>query len=282
MRYFFFLLFSLIACKSGIKYPEGGFYYPSKIADSDTSFYFYPIKDIEDRREAFDDSYAYLFYRQLNEPNLSIKPQQNETFRLTYSHAFGFSRTITLTPNEIIVKRGVPISFIYENDKLKLSEIEKLHFWLLERRYPLKQSGNRVFLKMSVDSLVKLYPQLLDPNYYHKLYKKTLTRNNENFDLPTSRISLTKEQYNSLVQEVNASGFWSMPYYIKCEDLPRDADSFIFEANTHKKYNVVKVDGCPGNTSKFIQACQRLVNLAKMDKEIHLIWEGGIDTVKIN
>src|SRR5688572_22274937 len=77
-----------ISCLQQPDYPAGGFAYPSKVADSDTTLYYYQLKDIASKMDAFRDSYVYLFYRPFNEPNLSLKPQPKETFRLVYSTAF--------------------------------------------------------------------------------------------------------------------------------------------------------------------------------------------------
>jgi hypothetical protein len=92
---------------------------------------------------------------------------------------------------------------------------------------------------------------------------------------------LTKEQYSSLIQQINLSGFWAMPYRVECEDPAMDSDGFTLEANTKKKYKIVSVGGCPGDTTKFTKACQKLIDFAKMDKEMHLIWSGKTDTVEI-
>ena len=62
-----------------------------------------------------------------------------------------------------------------------------------------------------------------------------------------------------------------MPYRIDCKEPPTDGDAFTLEANIKKKYKIVSVGGCPGDTSNFTKACQRLVDLAKLSKEIILV-----------
>ncbi|HEV3249853.1 MAG TPA: hypothetical protein VGZ71_02820 [Puia sp.] len=278
-KYFLFALIIFFAgCETKIKYPDGGFDYPKNVAVRDTNFYYYPLKNIESKREVFQDTYAYLFYRPFDEPNLSIKPQPNETFRLTYSTAFGNSVIITLTKGLIIVKKGNPRS-IYNTDTSHLSETEKFHLRLLNHRFPIDSTNKRPILKHYLDSLVKLYPKLLDPAYYHKLYDKTIVRNTNKFIYPVTKISLTRQQFDSLILEINSSGFWEMPYKIECKEPPFDGDGFTFEANTKKKYKIVGVGGCPDDTSKFTKACQTLIDIAKMNKEINLVWSSKTRTV---
>ncbi len=279
MKYSFTILFILFAtCKTGIKYPDGGFDYPQNIADKDTSFYFYQLKNIESPKDAFQDTYAYLFFQPFDEPNLSIKPQAKETFRLTYSTAFGESIIIIVKEDSIIVKKGSPVD-LYDNDTSRLSEIEKFHLRLLRQRFPIDTTGKRMHVNHYLDSVTKLYPQLLDPAYYHKLYEKTIVRNANKFTYPVARLSLAKQKYDSLIQQIYSSGFWSLPYKIECKDPPFDEDGFTLEANTKKKYKIVSVGGCPGDTTKFTKACQKIVDLAKLNKEISLVWEGKTITV---
>ncbi|HLX53955.1 MAG TPA: hypothetical protein VKR58_08435 [Aquella sp.] len=278
MKYLVIIISLLFfSCHSQTKYPEGGFDYPKNVSNNDTNFYYYPLKDIESKKDAFQDSYAFLFYQSFDEPNLSIKPQPKDIFRLTYGGTFRESVIITFTEDGIIVKKGSP-SIIYYEDTSHLTEIEKFHLALLKRRFPIDTSGRKPIVKHYLDSLTKLYPQLLDPNYYHNLYNKTITRNGEKFTYLITKINLTKQQYELLVQQINSSGFWSMPYKIDCQDPPMDGDSFTLEANTKKKYKIVTVGGCPDDTTKLTKACQKLIEFAKMDKEIHLIWSGKIVT----
>ena len=263
------------SCQTQNKYPEGGFDYPKNVSNNDTNFYYYPLKNIEPKRDAFQDTYTYLFYQTFDEPNLSIKPQQKEVFRLTYGGALGESVIITFTEDGIIVKKGSPRN-IYSEDTSQLTGIEKFHLNILNRRFPIDTSGKNPFVKHYLDSLTKLYPQLLQPTYYHKLYDKTIVRNGEKFTYPVTKISLTKQQYDSLIQQINSSGFWAMPYRIECRDPAMDGYSFTLEANTKEKYKIVTVGGCSDDTTKFTKACQKLIDLAKMDKEIQLTWSGKI------
>jgi hypothetical protein len=267
------LLFSvfIIYCREYPTYPHGGYEYPKNIADSDINLYFHQLTGLTPERETFNDSYIYLFFRAFNEPNLSIRPQPKETFRLTYETAFQEYVIIVFNEDSLIVKKNNGTT-AYKEDTAALTAIEKVHYKLLQRRYPIDTTTKRPWLKRHLDSMVKLYPQLLDPAYYHKLVDKTIAYSDEKFSPQIMKYPLTKVQYRSLIEAINTSGFWSMPYRINCEVAVADGDGFTFEANTKKRYKVVTVTGCPGDTSNFTKACQKIVEAAKMDKEVQLIW----------
>jgi len=52
-----------LACKEQAKHPPGGFPYPKELAGIDTSYYYYPIKDVVAKDIAFGDAYQYIFYQ---------------------------------------------------------------------------------------------------------------------------------------------------------------------------------------------------------------------------
>ncbi len=267
----FALIFFLAACHSKTEYPNGGFEYPEQVAAGDSNLYYYPLKNIESKRNAFYDSYSYLFYKAFDEPNLSIRPQSKETFRLTYSTAFGNSIIISLTNDLITVKKG-SIDELYIEDTSHLSETEKFHWELLKRRFPIETAGKKPSSKHYYDSLIKLYPELLNPKYFHTLYAKTMVRNTNKFTYSVTKISLKNQEFDSLIKHINLSGYWTMPYSIECRDPPTDGYAFELEANTKKSYKIVSVGSCEYDTSKFTKACQKLIDLANLNKEINLIW----------
>jgi hypothetical protein len=116
MKWFSFIVLVVIfSCNAELKFPDGGFEYPKSLSGKDTNFYFYQLKNIEPPKDAFYDTYAHLFYRPFDEPNLSIKPQPNETFRLRYSPALSESIIVILTKNLITIKKGAP-GILYDTD----------------------------------------------------------------------------------------------------------------------------------------------------------------------
>lgn len=276
------LLFSLfiVCCREYPKYPEGGFAYPENITGSDTNFYTYQLRDSMKPMEKWRDDYSYIFYRAFNEPNLSIKPQPKETFRFFYGDAFGNSIIIVFNKDSITVKKGNPAG-LYDQDTTRLSAIENIHLRILNRRFPIDTAGKKPWVKSYLDSMVKLYPQLLDPEYYHKIYDKSRVSTGEKFTPEVTKFPLTKQQYNSLVQAINESGFWSMPWQIDCESRMADGYGFHLEANTRTKYKIVETIGCPDDSSALTKACQKIIDAVKMEKMPNLIWEGGATTVEV-
>lgn len=268
MKYSLVLLcLFILNCNNPIKYPEGGFAYPEHIADDDTNFYFYPLKDSMSEREAFFEGYKYLSYQFFNEPNLSIKPQPEETFRFTYSDLFE-SDIIILREDSLIVKKGNPIS-VYTRDTSHLSAIEKLHLEVLETNFPLQDTSKKSpRRKRYLDSMITLYSNLLDAAYYHKLYDKTIVQNQKQYGYQVTKIQLSTYQYSSFIRHLTASGFWRLPYFIKCGNLHKIANSFTLEANTKTKYKMVEAISCANDTTSFTEVCQNLLDMAGLDKKL--------------
>src|SRR5688572_8970430 len=88
----FIPLFTVISCNDDeIVYPEGGYNYPKHFEDKDTTFYFYPLKDIRSTEDSFKTANNYSILNGFDEYNLSLSPKDKPTFRLTY---FGAPTTI--------------------------------------------------------------------------------------------------------------------------------------------------------------------------------------------
>ena len=268
---FSIVLFILLGCHLTTDSPTGGYDYPKSFTGRDTSFYYYPIKDIEPKRESFQDYYNYLFFQPFDELNLSLKALPNEIFRFHYSTAFGDALIIDIKEDRLVIKQGNPGTMYNESDSL-LTDTEKYHLNFLRKNYPFDTTSKGISYIKYFDSVVKLYPELLDVSYYHSLYEKTFVRKNEKFKYSIKTIPLTREQYVSLIVDINSSGFWNLPFRIKCKEGMMDGYGFTLEANTKNKYNVVTVNGCPGDSSRFTKACQNIIELADLDKKISLIW----------
>jgi hypothetical protein len=261
----FISLILIFSCKQIITYPVGGYDYPKSISGNDTNFYDYPIRNFLSKKDSFQHSFSYLFFQPFDEPNLSLRPLAIETFRLTYSTAFGESVIISLQNGEMIIKEGTPAE-LYETDTSALTQIENYLLRLLNRRYPIDTAGKQPAQKKYLDSMVKLYPQLLDPSYYYNLYKKSYIQKTEKFDYTVRKVKLKENQFNSLIEEINSSGFWKLPYKIECSDYPADGDGFTIEANTQNKYQTVSINSCSSTEIKFKNICQKIFGLAEPDK----------------
>jgi hypothetical protein len=231
--------------------------------------------------EKWRDDYVYMFYEAFNEPNLSIRPQPKETFRFVYSDAFGNAFIITFNKDSLTVKKGNP-SVLYDRDTTRLSTIENLHLRDLDRWFPFDTTGKTPYRKRYLDSMLKLYPQLHDPAYYHMIYEKSMISTGEKFTPEVTKFPISKPQYDSLVTAINASGFWAMPWSIDCESRSADGYGFHLEANTGTKYKVVETIDCPGDSSAFTKACQKIIDAAKMDAPMNLVWKGGSENVIVD
>jgi hypothetical protein len=273
------LLVWLCACQTDIKHPDGGYPYPEKFDSAATRYYSYALKDKTDRRDSFWNAFEYLYFEAFNEANLSIKPMPDEVFRLYFEGFRSFPVCIILSDQKIIVKKGNR-SYFFEDteDTTRFSPVETQHFFLLNRRFPFEEYKLRKRAHPKVvsyiDSMVNLYPQLLDTEYHFELVRKALNPGKEPFTYTTKTIPLTKTDYNDLISAIDSSGFWNLPYKLKCVDAGDLADGHyvLLESNTKYKYNRVGARSCPNDTSKFIKACQKLVDYAQMNKDIDLIW----------
>ena len=261
--------FVLPQCQSPDKphkviYPDGGYEYPKKVEDLDTNNYFYPVRDVMSTKDSFFFAMYSRYWGQVyNEPNLSIKPLENEVFRLNYGGFKDGEYVITLTETEITVKHSQEEALFPEYDSTKLSVLERFHYETLRAYFPFQNEEYSIPLKKRLDSLAKRHPQLLDFNYYRMLREKSDTFNRKPFEYLTSKIKISLKKYYEIVEQINSSGFWKMPYKSKCPELYADGYGFTLEANTPKKYNIVARSSCASDTSRFRKACQELIKASR-------------------
>jgi len=260
--------FGLRACTTGIQYPDGGYPYPDHVNAKDTNFYYYPYRNALNRKDSFDYGRDCLFFQNFNEPNLSLRGQGEDVFRLTYSGFGTKSFIILLRKNKISIKSG-DAAALYEWGKENLLPSERKQLQVLENHFPLDDPQRNSFMQHIVDSMLKTEPRLLDPNYYLMLEKKDHQRNAHPPLDSSTNIPITENTFNEIVSGINASGFWSLPFLIKCDEYPTDGDGFMLEASTKTKYKVVHVHGCsPGDTTRLAKACQKLVEFVHLEKEV--------------
>ena len=244
------------SCSRELKFPQGGYDYPAfrykNIKNSFNSLYYFHCWSV-----------AY------NEPELNIKPLKQNTFRLTYETAFGKAAIFIITQNEIVVKQPIQGSPYPDRDMEKLNQIERLHYRILQHNFPIQEMDSAK--KGNLDSFTKVYPQLLTPAYYKYLLDKSAKYDSIPFKYSTKRIKIPFSTYEDIVTQINASGYWNLPFHIECEDDYLDGFGFILEANTSRKYNVVSLANCPEKSLKFSQACQSIVDAANLEKEITII-----------
>jgi hypothetical protein len=269
----------LFSCGMGVSYPDGGFNYPVNLKGKDTNYYRYPLLKIIPKDHQFAEYFEQYFYKQFEEPNLSIRPLAKETFRLTYSDAFGETIILSFNKDEIIIKKGVA-GGKYNWDSTKLTKLENNHLEILRRWFPFENKGYIPRIRKHLDSLSLLYPELLDVNYYIELYDKVFVRNNEAFEYRTKKMPISKKIFQAMVEEINTSGYWKLKHDIDCEDAPADGFSFTLEANTFKKYMIVNRTGCPSGKTDFPKLCQKIIAFAGLDKELDLDTDWKIEVVE--
>ena len=170
-----------------------------------------------------------------------------DEFRLVFESTFRKPIVFILTQNEIVVKEqleGVPYP-IY--DSTKLTTIEKFHHELLDLNFPIqKKIENNHPSKKRFDSLIKLYPKLLNPSYYRYLLDKSGTPSNPPFKYSIKKIAISKTQFFRIVNLINNSGYWHLPYSHDCDKGVLDGYGFILEANTEKKIQLCFQTGMSG------------------------------------
>lgn len=281
MRILLIFIFFLFSCRLYPIFPNGGYEFPVLSENVDTNYYYYPIKDIVSKKDSFRISEYHLYYRPFNEPNISIKPLKTPVFRLVYSSAFGNSIIFVISENQITIKEGNP-TIIYSEDNTKLDSIEQMHLALLNRRYPIDTTDKSPRQKAYLDSMIRKYPQLLDVTYYKSLKEKILTRNTKNFEYTYKQLNISSFQYYDLINTINASGYWSLPYEFANCGAADDGDGFSLEANANSRYNLVQTNTCQDDTTAFAKACQKIIDLADLNKKIRLSLESAVDTIKVN
>ena len=272
------LLSTLFSCsirknKIELDFPEGGYSFAEYINPKDSSFLFYPIRSLETISDStFDAFYTSKLYESFNEPNISLRPREKPLFRILYSQWTRPAYFITVTEDNIIIKKGLRVDYLHKVDTV-LTEIEQLHLQILESGVPLsKRLKNKSPVQRKfIDSLIKLCPDLLKEEYYHKLMSKSFIPLDKPFTYSTRIISIGSNRFIKIMKIINNSGFWKLPIELDCKNPPNDGNSIIVECNTDNKYQVVKFGSCGDQPSDFKIACQEIIKYAGLSDEIKLL-----------
>ncbi len=255
-----FAAFLFASCNGEINFPEGGYSYPAIHEKS--------IKD------SFRASYYGNFWNSAyNEPDLRLKPMDQTIIRLVYGTAFGGTVILVMTKNEIVIKQPIQGKEYPELDSTKLDKLERLHLRILERNFPFQELEPNSLRKNKMDSLSKIYSELLDPNYYKQLLDKSLTFDTPQFKYSTKKVKISNSKYIDIVNQINSSGYWTLPLHIQCDDDYLDGYFFRLEINTPKKYNSVGLSNCPEKALSFSKACQAIIDASSLGKKISVVPE---------
>ncbi len=293
-----FFSINLFSCNdradADIKYPEGGYEFSKNITDE--SFYFYPLIGKISRRDSlwYADSDGYMF-QLFKEDNISLRPSLKTIIRMAYRGNWD-CYMITLIEDEIIVKTGVG-SYNRKIDRNPLTEIEKIHFQILRKYYPLDEAppdwplppppppGRREEERQReriYDSIKNNTPKLLDGKYYAYLLKKATAK--DTFSFTTAKIKITKQEFLNFITQLNQSGYWEKGYSDENCTVTHGF-GLTLEVNTGKKYNCAGFYGsCVPDTTLFHKACQRLIIMAQLGDKKDISGEKiiiGVDGNKV-
>ncbi len=275
---YFILAFGLICCRNSGEKSEistGGYNYLLNSELYDSSFFALPIKDKISRRDSFlIYYYSPILYNAFDEKNLSIRPLSSSVFRMVYfDGALSSIRPllIKLSETSIEVKEGLSGSFDGITDTNRLSKVEKFHYQILKYNYPLTDSSFSLVRRNYYDSLLVVYPELNDPNYYKLLLDKS-TIYDQSFRYKTTKRSISKKKFNRFISLVNCSEFWTCQYDCNCRPEPMDAASYSLEANTKNKYQLINSAVCPNDSRRIVAVCDELLRLAGLDSIIQIRW----------
>lgn len=278
MRIIFFAFFIItvllaISCHEAndVSFPNYGFDFPKSVSSHDSNEFYYPLKDIFSSRDSILSYEVHYLYNAYDEENLSIGPAEVPTIRFIYE-AMSYPVIIKLIPNAIIIKQGYKGWFLPEHAATKLTPTERLFFYSNQYRYD--SSNLQTIRWRKWDSLIEVYPMFKDPAYYDYVLSKSALPITEPLKYHTKETRIPHSTYVSLIKTFNESGFWNAKVKIDCDKDWMDGAGFSLEANTGKKYNVVfREVGCSGNERKILSACQDLISLSGLKKEIKLYWK---------
>lgn len=256
-----------------INFPNGGCNFAKEINSVDSSFPYYPLRHIMKAGDSTHTAfYTTLILNKLDESNISLRPENEIVLRLTYEDREKIY-VINTTENEIVIKRGEGAIFEYKEERL--SEKEQEHLFLLEfRGVPLSRclkDSMRPSQKHYIDSIIKIYPELLSVEYYNKLIKKKYTNEGSTFKYQKTIKQINKGDFYQLLNKLNLSEYWTPKYKENCNNRPMDGFGVKLECNTGKKYNLVGFSSCEDNPSEFRKVCNELIELANLEDSINLL-----------
>lgn len=277
-------LIVLLSCSNHtdieVVYPPGGYAFSKHITNE--NFYCHPLIDKISRRDSFWKTYYEgNLFRLFKEPNISLEPSNKPIIRFLYSdfktHVF------ILTENEITIKSSSD-NYSPQFDFDKLTPIERTHFIILRREYPLDEPrsanippdplpppGPEEEYKKKMDSIKKNTPALLKREYFDYLLKKAVLK--DTFSFTTHKIEISEKEFIKFVTMLNQSGYWNLPYNIEYDVCSNVMDNgfLSLEINAGGKYNYVESSTSCVDTSKFYRVCHEILKIAKMSEIISLL-----------
>jgi hypothetical protein len=211
---------------------------------------------------------TYHFLKAFDEPNLSLKGGEESIFRLMLG-GFGWKPLIiTLIQDRIIVKIADKGLIWPDDNYSQLSDLEALHYRILETNLHFSSVRITKNEQQLFDSMTRMNPMLNDFAYYNRLYEKMISK--DPFRYKTIVRIISTEEYQTIIDSINASGYWKMTNVNHMPEVATDGAGFVLEAHLRERYQFVQQDvGCYG-TGKFTRLCTYLLKVARLDNTYKL------------
>ena len=242
---------------------QNAYAYPDLQNKKDTDDMFYTIKNLVSQRDSFFQvTYGMNYLKKLNEQNFSLRFLGTETFRFIRDPEIN----ITFNKHEMIIKtfKSGDISPVVNTEKL--DSLEKGEYKFFKKFYFRDKESLSPAWKKYYDSMVIVHPELLSIREYKRLYDKGLDYDSAKFEYNTKVIKLSSNQYCALVDSLNKTDFWKLPYRVDYPEVVMDGGGYCFEANTKDKYKVFMCYGLPIDSIKMTRYCKYLLTFAGLEK----------------
>jgi len=247
------------------------FDYPNLNGKNDTDILAYQLKSTLTLYDSFlQVTYGMAYLKKFEEPNLSLRPLDKETFRFLYDPWRGPAVDIRFDATGIVAKistKGILAPVLNKSklgslEKTKLDFFEWYHFSKKEKFSPRKM---RYY-----DSMTRTYPELRSTKYYKALYDKAVDYDSLKFEYKEKVIKFNGAQYCDLIDSLNLTEFSKLAWKVEYPGDVADGAGYIFEANTRNKYKIFICYGLPIDSLKLTKFCRQLIKLVGSDKSITL------------
>jgi hypothetical protein len=237
---------------------------------ADTNTYIITTKDSLTSIDSFHVAFYWrLLIRAFNEEDFGVKQPTEDLIRFAFFEDYN-PVLVTFKKGTMVVKEVVEGYVNLDSDTSKLSDIERLHYKVIFTRLIYRKPHDK--LRRFDDSLVKVYPKLLDPHYYKYLELKAATKDRISITYKKRTVNVPNGAFQRIMDAIGRSGFWKLPYEVKCQNIPSDVSSYTIEVNKAGRYKINQVLSCPDDSTKLNIACQEIVKLAGLSGKADVLW----------
>jgi len=237
---------------------------------ADTNTYIRTTKDSISSIDSFQIAFYWrLLIGAFDEEDFGVKQPTEDIIRFTFFEDYN-PVLVSFKKGSITVKESIGGYANLATDTSKLSDIEKLHYQVIFTRLIYRDPHRK--LRRFDDSLVRVYPKLLDPSYYKYLELKAATRDRIGLTYEKRTVDVPEGAFQKVMNAIAQSGFWQLPYNVKCQNIPTDVSSYTIEVNQAGRYKMNSVLSCPNDSTKLNIACQEIVKLAGLAGKADVLW----------